>query len=61
MKMDLIQPFLNSADTVVAEIMGCNVQITDVSMDRAGSARKALPPWSLSSVKLRAAQFWTWT
>jgi chemotaxis protein CheX len=42
MKMDLIQPFLNSADTVVAEIMGCNVQITDVSMDKASQRQEGI-------------------
>jgi chemotaxis protein CheX len=36
MKMDLIQPFVNSADSVVAEIMGCQMRITDVSMNTAG-------------------------
>lgn len=42
MKMDLIQPFINSADTVVAEIMGCNVQISDVSMDKAGQRQDGI-------------------
>jgi len=32
MKMELIQPFVNSLDAVVAEIMGCSAQISDVLM-----------------------------
>ena len=32
MKMDLIQPFVNAVDSVIAEIMGCQAQITDVTM-----------------------------
>jgi chemotaxis protein CheX len=32
MKMNLIQPFVNSVDSVVAEIMGCQAQISEVTM-----------------------------
>ena len=33
MKMDLIQPFVNSLDAVISETMGYTAQIADVSMD----------------------------
>jgi len=33
MKMDLIQPFINSLDAVIAETMGCSAEIADVTMD----------------------------
>jgi chemotaxis protein CheX len=39
MKMELIQPFVNSLDAVVAEIMGCSAQISDVVMSE-GSSRQ---------------------
>jgi len=37
MKMELIQPFVNSLDAVVAEIMGCSAQISDVAMSETSS------------------------
>ena len=40
MKMELIQPFVNSLDAVVAEIMGCSAQISDVLMSEATSRQK---------------------
>jgi len=33
MKMDLIQPFVNSLDAVISETMGYTAQIADVTMD----------------------------
>lgn len=33
MRMDLIQPFVNSLDSVMAQIMGCSAQVYDVTMD----------------------------
>jgi chemotaxis protein CheX len=33
MKMELIQPFLNSLDAVIAETMGCSAEIADVTME----------------------------
>src|ERR1700675_1253847 len=33
MKMELIQPFINSLDAVIAETMGCSAEIADVSME----------------------------
>jgi CheY-specific phosphatase CheX len=33
MKMDLIQPFINSLDAVIAETMGCSAEIADVTME----------------------------
>jgi len=32
MNMDLIQPFINSLDAVISEIMRCSAQIADVTM-----------------------------
>jgi chemotaxis protein CheX len=31
-KIDMIQPFVNAVDSVIAEIMGCPAQISDVTM-----------------------------
>ena len=33
MKMELIQPFINSLDAVIAETMGCRAEIADVTME----------------------------
>jgi chemotaxis protein CheX len=33
MKMELIQPFINSLDAVIAETMGCSAEIADVTME----------------------------
>lgn len=35
MKMDIIQPFVNAVDSVIAEIMGCPAQISDITMEAA--------------------------
>ncbi len=40
MKMDLIQPFVNSLDAVISETMGYTAQIADVTMDE-GHYRRA--------------------
>jgi chemotaxis protein CheX len=40
MKMELIQPFVNSLDAVVAEIMGCSAQISDIAMSEASSRKR---------------------
>ena len=42
MKMELIQPFVNSLDAVVAEIMGCSAQISDVAMSEASSRKRGI-------------------
>lgn len=40
MKMDLIQPFINAADAVLAETLRCQTKIGDVSMDEEVYRRK---------------------
>jgi chemotaxis protein CheX len=40
MKMELIQPFVNSLDAVVAEIMGCSAKISDIAMSEASSRKR---------------------
>jgi len=42
MKMDLIQPFIGSLDTVLAEMMKAPVTIADVTMEEEGYRRKGL-------------------
>ncbi len=42
MKMELIQPFVNSLDAVVAEIMGCSAQISDMAMSEASSRQRGI-------------------
>jgi chemotaxis protein CheX len=49
MKMELIQPFINAADAVLAETLHCPTQIADVSMDEEAYRRKGVA--SLVSVK----------
>jgi chemotaxis protein CheX len=39
MKMELIQPFINSLDAVLAETMGCSAEIADVTMEEGSYAR----------------------
>ena len=39
MKMELIQPFINAADAVLAETLGCPTKIGDLSMDEQGYRR----------------------
>ena len=42
MKMELIQPFINSADAVLAESLGCETRVGDVSMEEETYRRKGL-------------------
>ena len=39
MKMELIQPFINSLDAVIAETMGCSAEIADVTMEEGNYQR----------------------
>ena len=40
MKMELIQPFINSADAILAQLLNCSTTIGDVSMDEEIYRRK---------------------
>jgi chemotaxis protein CheX len=40
MKMELIQPFINSADAILAQLLSCTTAIGDVSMDEETYRRK---------------------
>ena len=42
MRMDLIQPFIGSLDTVLAEVMKAPPKIVDLSMEREGYRRQGL-------------------
>lgn len=42
MKMELIQPFINAADAVLAETLKAQVQIGDVNMDEEAYRRKGM-------------------
>ncbi|MGH9509338.1 MAG: chemotaxis protein CheX [Terriglobales bacterium] len=42
MKMELIQPFINAADAVLAELLACNVRIGDLSMEEEAYRRKGV-------------------
>ena len=42
MKMELIQPFINSADAVLAQSLGCDTQIADVAMEEEVYRRKGV-------------------
>ena len=42
MKMELIQPFINSADAVLAESMQCETHVGDVSMEEDTYRRKGV-------------------
>lgn len=42
MKMELIQPFINAADAVLAETLKCTTRIGDVSMDENTYRRKGM-------------------
>jgi len=41
MRMELIQPFINAADAVLAETLACPVTISDISMDEEAYQRRA--------------------
>jgi len=42
MKMELIQPFINAADAVLAQTLQCNTRIGDVAMDEEVYRRKGM-------------------
>lgn len=42
MRMELIQPFINSADAVLAESMQCETRVGDVSMEEETYRRKGI-------------------
>jgi chemotaxis protein CheX len=42
MKMELIQPFINAADAVLAETLRCSTRIADVNMDAEAYRRKGM-------------------
>lgn len=42
MKMDLIQPFINAADAVLAEMLQCSTQIGDMTMEEETYRRKGV-------------------
>jgi len=49
MKMELIQPFINAADAVLAESLQCPTHVGDVSMDEEAYRRKGVA--SLVTIK----------
>src|SRR5947199_5914973 len=49
MKMELIQPFINAADAVLAETLQCPTRIGDVSMEQEAYRRKGVA--SLVTIK----------
>jgi chemotaxis protein CheX len=42
MNMELIQPFINSLDAVISEIMGCSAHIADVTMEQGNYQRSGV-------------------
>jgi chemotaxis protein CheX len=42
MKMELIQPFINAADCVLAETLKCSTRISDVSMEEEAYRKRGL-------------------
>ena len=42
MRMELIQPFINAADAVLAESLQCSTQVGDVSMEEQAYRRKGV-------------------
>ena len=42
MKIELIQPFINSADAVLAEVLQCQTRIGDVNMEEDSYRRKGV-------------------
>ena len=62
MRMDLIQPFIGSLDTVLAEMMKEPAKIADLAMEEEGYRKKGLPPRSsCSRDRSKGASFSTWT
>lgn len=42
MKMELIQPFINAADAVLAETLACNTRVGDMTMEQEAYRRKGV-------------------
>jgi chemotaxis protein CheX len=42
MKMELIQPFINAADAVIAEMLRCNTRIGDMTMEEETYRRRGI-------------------
>ena len=42
MKMELIQPFINAADAVLAQTLQCNTRVGDVAMEQEAYRRKGM-------------------
>jgi chemotaxis protein CheX len=42
MNMELIQPFINSLDAVLSEVMGCSARVADVSMEQGSYQRTGI-------------------
>ena len=42
MKIELIQPFINAADAVLAELLSCNTRVGDMSMEEEAYRRKGV-------------------
>jgi chemotaxis protein CheX len=42
MKMELIQPFINAADAVIAELLQCNTRIGDMTMEEETYRRRGV-------------------
>jgi chemotaxis protein CheX len=42
MKMELIQPFINAADAVLAQTLQCSTRVSDVAMDEEEYRRKGM-------------------
>lgn len=42
MKLDLIQPFIRAADTVLAENLHCDTRVEELTMDAAGYRRRGM-------------------
>jgi len=68
MKMDLIQPFINSLDAVIAETMGCSAEIADVTMEEGNYKRTGIAALVGITGEIEgrvilivAVSSWTWT
>ena len=62
MKMDLIQPFIGSLDTVLAEMMRAPAKIADLAMEEDGYRQKgSRGRWSCSRDRSKGASFSIWS
>ena len=52
MKMELIQPFINAADAVLAETLQCPTRVGDVTMEEEAYRRRGVA--SMVTIKVRA-------